>query len=95
MKIYHYAEQSGELIGEGMADADPLDAGNWLIPAHATNVEPPIAIEGRTRHFIAGGWEYREIPLPAPEPAEEPAPEPERAAEEPDTVATPNETLAQ
>jgi hypothetical protein len=73
MKIFHYDEQTGELIGEGVADADPLDAGNWLIPAHATNVEPPEAVEGSTRHFIAGGWEYREIP-PPPQPAPEPQP---------------------
>lgn len=74
MKIFHFNELTGELIGEGIADADPLDEGNWLIPAHATNVKPPDVVEGSTRHFIAGGWEYKEIPPPPPEPVQPPAP---------------------
>lgn len=60
MKIYHYHEKTGLLLGEGMADPSPLEPGNWLIPAHATNVEPPEHVEGSTRHFVAGGWEYQE-----------------------------------
>lgn len=82
MKIFHYDEQTGELIGEGVADPDPLDVGNWLIPAHATDIEPPNEVTGSTRHFIARGWEYREIPPPVideppvnqPAPTVEPAP---------------------
>lgn len=70
MKIYHYHQTSGELMGEGVADADPMDAGGWLIPAHATTVEPPAHVEGSTRHFLAGGWEYKDVPPPpAPPPA--------------------------
>lgn len=72
MKIFHYQENTGELIGEGVADHDPLEAGCWLVPAHATNVAPPENVEGSTRHFVAGGWEYREIPPPPPPP--EPVP---------------------
>lgn len=71
MKIYHY-DHDGQLIGEGLADADPLEPGNWLIPAQATTVAPPEHVDGSTRHFVAGGWEYREIP-PTPEP--EPVPQ--------------------
>lgn len=72
MKIFHLDELTGELIGEGIADADPLEEGNWLIPAHATNVQPPDEVEGSKRHFIAGGWEYKEIPPPI-EPVEQPS----------------------
>lgn len=73
MKIFHYHEITGELLCEGVADADPLDIGNWLIPAHATNVQPPELVEGSSRHFVAGGWEYREIPLQVVEPIAETA----------------------
>lgn len=73
MKIYHYNAETQELIAEGNADADPLDAGRFLLPAHSTDTPPPIAKAGKTRHFAAGGWEYRDIPIP-PEP---PAPTPE------------------
>lgn len=71
MKIHHYQEKTGELIGEGFADRDPMEADRWLIPAHATNVTPPDHMDGSTRHFIAGKWEYREIPPPPPEPVAE------------------------
>lgn len=71
MKIYHNNQETGELIGEGLADVDPMNPGGWLIPAHATTTEPPAHVEGSTRHFIAGGWEYREIPPPEPEPQPE------------------------
>lgn len=80
MKIHHYHETTGEWLCEGMADPDPLEAGNWLIPAHATTVEPPAEVEGSTRHFIAGGWEYKEIPPPPPEP--EPLPVEEQQPEQ-------------
>ncbi len=72
MKIYHYSEQ-GEFIAEGMADPDPMSPGSWLVPANATNVEPPKEVQGRKRIFIAGGWEFKDVPaeeskeeLPAP-----------------------------
>ncbi len=68
MNIHHYDQQTGEYLGQGVADADPLNVGGWLIPAHATTIEPPAHVEGSTRHFIAGGWEYQEIPTPEPEP---------------------------
>lgn len=68
MKIYHHDSETGLFIGEGLADADPLEPDNWLIPAQATTVAPPEHVEGSTRHFVAGGWEYREIPQPEPEP---------------------------
>lgn len=62
MKIYHY-EKDGLFIGEGKADADPMQSGEWLIPAYATNIKPPEHIEGKTRNFILGNWEYIEIPI--------------------------------
>lgn len=61
MRIFHF-DENGAFIGEGVADADPMQPGAWLIPAQATNVEPPEHIEGKMRRFIAGGWEYHEIP---------------------------------
>lgn len=80
MIIWHFKESTGELLAEGMADPDPMQAGGWLIPAHATNVTPPEHVEGSTRHYIAGGWEYREIPPPPPEPKTPAPPEPETVA---------------
>lgn len=64
--IYHY-DENGQFVGQGVADADPLEPGRFLIPANATNVAPPDDVQGSTRHFVAGGWEYRDIPVIVPE----------------------------
>lgn len=68
MKVYHYNNETGELIAEGFADANPLEAGSFLIPANSTETPPQVAKDGKTRHFTAGAWEYRDIPPPPPPP---------------------------
>lgn len=68
MKIHHYHPETLEYLGEGAAEADPLEPGRWLIPAHATTDAPPPEQAGKTRHFVAAAWEYRDIPPPPPEP---------------------------
>jgi len=65
MDIYHYNPQSGELMGSGLADPDPLAAGNWLIPANATTITPPAAEEGKARVFSEGAWTQVDIELEA------------------------------
>lgn len=41
MKIYHYCPQTCEFLFAGVADESPLQAGVYLIPAHATQIQPP------------------------------------------------------
>ncbi len=55
MDIYHYHPISGEFLYQGTAEADPLDAGSWLIPAHATMLAPP-AETGKAAVWSEGGW---------------------------------------
>jgi hypothetical protein len=68
MKIYHYDAVTGEHIGDGFAKQSPLDAklGNkvYMIPAHATEIEPPEVVEGKVITFTNGAWEYFDIPTP-------------------------------
>jgi len=68
MKIYNLDPQSNQLVCEGLADPSPLEPGVWLVPAHATTVEPPAAQDGKTQHFLDGAWVYVDIPPPPPPP---------------------------
>ena len=72
MQIFNYHPLTREII-EGnepsFADEDPLDPGNWLIPANATTAEPPAQQEGKIRCFVDGAWAltYPLIVTPIPE----------------------------
>lgn len=68
MKIYDYDKESGLYLGESMADADPLDKANWLIPSNATNLAPLEMQDGKTVNFINGKWVYIDIPATIVEP---------------------------
>ena len=56
MLIYNYSRDTGEYLGSGVASQDPLDIGNYLIPAYAT-IEPPLTVfQGFIPCFIDGIW---------------------------------------
>lgn len=79
MKIFHYHPETGAFVGEGIADASPLEPGVWLIPAYATTVHPPEPKKGKQAVMVNGTWQV--LPIPQPEPVQPPTP-------------TPHETLA-
>ncbi|KAB1087356.1 DUF4376 domain-containing protein [Neorhizobium galegae] len=87
MKIFHYDPDTGLLLGEGVADRDPLDNPHglpnlpWLIPAFATTIVPPAHAETKHRVFRDGAWGY----VPIDDPDEEPLPEPLPTTGEVDT----------
>lgn len=56
MKIYNYHPITKDLIGTGLADKDPMVEDNWLIPAHATKIEPPEFSTGEIPVFTDGKW---------------------------------------
>jgi hypothetical protein len=70
MKIYYYNQNNYEYIGDGIADPDPLDIGNWLLPMNATILESLPPVDGKLVKFINGEWVYENIPTiqKAPEP---------------------------
>lgn len=76
MKIYHYRPDTQQFCGADVADQDPMDLDNWLIPANATPVEPPALQEGKAIHFVDGVWVYQDIPVIPPELPEPPTPLP-------------------
>lgn len=54
--IYHYSPLTGELAGQSLADENPLDPENPLIPAHATEIVPPAAKKGSVAVFDGSAW---------------------------------------
>lgn len=56
MNIYHFIAETGEYIGQGQADADPLEAGKFLIPANATVTAPPSSVSGQVAVFNGEAW---------------------------------------
>jgi ABC-type cobalt transport system substrate-binding protein len=60
MDIYHYHPATGELMGHGIAEPDPLVGGEFLVPAHATVSPPPAAVVGKARCWRNGVWQQVE-----------------------------------
>ena len=65
MRIFHFAPDTGEYLGSGEAQLDPLEskiAGQpvYLLPAHATRAEPPEA--GHKQLACWDGEAWRLVP---------------------------------
>lgn len=57
MQIWNYEAGSGALIGPGMADPCPIEAGHFLVPANATTAAPPeFDPEVEVCLFTDGQW---------------------------------------
>lgn len=56
MDIYHYHPFTGEYVGASQAIPDPLEPGRFLIPAHATEMEPPAAGDHEVAVFNGSAW---------------------------------------
>jgi len=68
MRIYHYDPTTGEYLGEGNADPNPLDVGKFLLPAHATFESPPLEQPSQRRIWDGLTWQYKNLPEPDPKP---------------------------
>lgn len=61
MKIYHYHSEYKTFTYEDFAETSPLDPpGVWLVPAYATDIEPPEYAEGFIPLFTNNSWEIIE-----------------------------------
>ncbi len=63
--IYHFHPETGEFIGIGVADQDPLDESNWLVPANATEIEPPGHDPAKRLVFSGSEWQLIAAVAPA------------------------------
>lgn len=69
MKIYNFDADTGVFIGSGIADPSPLEDGVYLIPAFATDIEPPSIKDNERVLFDGSAWNIEVIPPPPPVPA--------------------------
>lgn len=56
MEIYHYSFLTKELIGLSTADTDPMSPEDFLIPANATDIKPPVCENQQIACFIGNEW---------------------------------------
>jgi hypothetical protein len=71
MQVYQ-TDGQGVYVGVAVADQDPLDAGNWLIPAGCVTEPPPTLSEKQQAQWVDGAWAVLTIPDPIePEPVPE------------------------
>lgn len=68
MLVYSY-NQDGYFVGTDFAFPDPMTPGEYLIPAQATNVPPPVFKQNERAKWNGEEWEIEAIVPPAPEPA--------------------------
>lgn len=64
MKIYNYNKETKEFISQTIANPNPLEIGDYLIPANATTIEVLNPKDGFRLVFNEelGEWEYLETP---------------------------------
>ena len=74
MKIFHYHPETGAFLGEGTADLSPLEPGKWLVPAHATAIEPLLPSNNEQVIWVNNNNNWQLQPIPEPEPPSEPEP---------------------
>jgi len=57
MKIYNYHSEYKIYLDSSDADESPLEPGVFLIPAHATELEPPEYQKGKITVFNGTSWD--------------------------------------
>lgn len=60
MKTVCQLDSNAYFLGLTTADEDPLQQGQYLIPAGCVEAEPPLAVAGKQPRWNGEGWEYEE-----------------------------------
>ena len=70
MIVYSYDPVTGEYLGTTTADPNPVEPGEYLMPAFTTTVQPPVPAEGHKAIWQSDVW--TEVPVEFIAPQEEP-----------------------
>ena len=75
MKVYQ-TDINGVYVGNTVADQDPLDSTNWLIPAGCVETTPPTITDSQLAKWNGTEWVLEDTPVVKSDPEPEPiAPE--------------------
>ena len=61
-QVHHYTENGGFYVGSTPARISPMEPEKYLVPRHATLIEPPADIEGMVRVWDGSAWQYQDAP---------------------------------
>lgn len=61
LKVFSYHPETGEYVGEDIAFPNPLEEGQYIIPAYSTVVEPPKEQEGKVIVWTGLQWSFEDI----------------------------------
>ena len=70
--IVYQTNLEGFYVGSTVADADPVDKTNYLVPAGCVTDAPPALADGQLARWLGDTWEVV-TPVVEPEPTPEPA----------------------
>jgi hypothetical protein len=67
MNVYQ-TDNDGVFVGITVADQDPIDASNMLIPAGCVETSPPSITDEQLARWDGSSWSVEDIPAPEDEP---------------------------
>lgn len=67
MNVYQ-TDLNGVFVGTTVADKDPLDSTNWLIPAGCVETAPPTIADSQLTKWDGSKWVVENIPVVESDP---------------------------
>ena len=93
MNVYQ-TDINGVYVGNTVADQDPLDSTNWLIPAGCVKTAPPTITDKQFAKWDGSGWCVENIPVVEPDPEPKPLSEEETVRAKRDQLLVASDTMA-
>ncbi|MNF09860.1 hypothetical protein D3C80_2106350 [compost metagenome] len=55
-RLVYQTDGQGFYVGEAAADPDPMNEGQWLLPAGCVNEKPPTITGGKRPQWVGYKW---------------------------------------
>ena len=93
MNVYQ-TDLNGVFVGTTIADQDPLDGNNWLIPAGCVETAPPTITDSQLAKWDGAKWVVENIPVVEPDPEPKPLSEAETVRAKRDALLAASDSMA-